>query len=513
MSSLSTPIPAIRHLPGAVLAAVGILLGLSAIGVAYVSITGFALLAAATLVMVALAALRWPRALLVGVALAPILDRFLIARVMPAGVQGITQYFSEILLLVVGLVLLADGVRRGRVVAAFRTPATIALGAFVLVAIVSTALNAVPPLIAGAGIVYTVDAIALFYLARIVGFDERQAMLAIGAVVLAVTVMAFIGFLQGLLDPNLFGLHVVEGRSGESVRAGSIVRDPNILGTLIGLTLPFPLFGIVHFSTSRLRWLAGAAALILAVALLLTYSRGSWLGVVAGLAIVLLFLDQRVFLVALAIGAMALGVATYMPRDLLVPGDPTGAGHKTPQFDVWDTTQERISAVGEGRDLRTLFVLNAIPILRDHPLAGVGPGRYGGAVAYDFKSPIYTEYGTAKLLTAQRTVDNFWLHILVETGVLGAAALIAMLVALGYRLVRVAVSSRGGHYILAAGALGGAATVTVATGTTMLLEGNTVAFVFWFILGVASLLVMGPGRRRGANEGAAKEATGEATTA
>ena len=86
--------------------------------------------------------------------------------------------------------------------------------------------------------------------------------------------------------------------------------------------------------------------------------------------------------------------------------------------------------------------------------------------------------------------------------------LVAMLVALGYRLVRVALSSRGARYVLAAGALGGAAMVTVATGTTMLLEGNTVAFVFWFILGVASLLAIGPGRRRGANEGDGGGTTG-----
>jgi O-antigen ligase len=487
MSTLSTSLHPIRNVPAAAVAGAVAVIGGAAVAVAYVSTAGFVVLAAAALLLLAFAAWRWPRAMLFVVAVAPIADRFLIARFMPDSVSSFTKFFSETLLVVVGVVLLIEGLRHRRVVPAFRSRASIALAAFVLLALISALLNRVPPLIAAAGLFYTLDAIAIFYLCRIVGFDRRQAALAIGGVVVVVAAMALVGVLQALFDPNLFGLQVVTGRSGESVRVGSIVRDPNVLGTLIGLTMPFALFGVVHFARPRWRWTAGAIALLMATALLLTYSRGSWLGVVAGLAVVLLLLDRRVFLVAIATAVVALGIATYMPRDLLVT-EPGGGPHKAPQFNAWDTTEERVSAVGEGRDLRTLFVINAVPILRDHPLFGVGPGRYGGAVAYDFGTPIYAEYGTGKLLTQQRTVDNFWLHILVEAGVLGAIAFIGMIVLLGYRLVRLALRSRGLRYVLAAGTLGGVATVVVSTGTTMLLEGNTVAFMFWFVLSIGSML-------------------------
>jgi hypothetical protein len=481
-----------------VVAAAVLVVGTGAVAAAYVSTAGFVLLSAAALLLLALAAWLWPRALLVIVTVAPIADRFLIARLMPENVASYTKYFSETLLLVVGLVLLAEGLRRGRTIDAFRHPVTIALSAFLLLAFISSVLNRVPPLTAGTGLFYTLDAVAIFYLCRIVGFDRRQIARSIAAVVVIVAAMACIGFLQALLDPNLFGLEPVSGRSGEAIRVGSIVHDPNVLGTLIGLTMPFALFGVVHFERPRWRWTSGAVALLMITALLLTYSRGSWLGVVAGLGVVLLLLDRRVFLVALAAAVVGLGIATYMPRDLLV-SEPDGGPHKAPQFNAWDTTEERVSAVGEGRDLRTMFVINAVPILRDHPLLGVGPGRYGGAVAYDLGTPVYSEYGTDKLLTAQRTVDNFWLHLLVEAGVLGALAFVAMLVALGYRLVRVALASSGRRYVLAAGALAGLATVIVSTGTTMLLEGNTVAFMFWFVLGVGSLLPDGRGQPKAAS--------------
>jgi uncharacterized membrane protein len=134
---------------------------------------------------------------------------------MPDTVSSFTKFFSETLLVVVGVVLLIEGLRHRRVVPAFRSRASIALAAFVLLALISALLNRVPPLIAAAGLFYTLDAIAVFYLCRIVGFDRRQAALAIGGVVVVVAAMALVGVLQALFDPNLFGLQVVTGRSGD----------------------------------------------------------------------------------------------------------------------------------------------------------------------------------------------------------------------------------------------------------------------------------------------------------
>ena len=59
------------------------------------------------------------------------------------------------------------------------------------------------------------------------------------------------------------------------------------------------------------------------------------------------------------------------------------------------------------------------------------PGRYGGAAADIFPTPVYPEYGTNALFSSptQRTVDNFWLHIAVEGGALGLLALVAAILA------------------------------------------------------------------------------------
>jgi O-Antigen ligase. len=228
-------------------------------------------------------------------------------------------------------------------------------------------------------------------------------------------------------------------------------------------------------------------ALLLCVGMLLTYSRGSWLGVVLGAGAAMLLLDRRVLLVAVGVVALALGVVTFMPRDLAVQSNPDGTVYKPPAFNIVDTTEERVGAVGKGRDLRTLLVVNAMPILADHLLLGVGPGWYGGAAAAHADSPIYRQYGTDKLLMFQETVDSFWLHILIEGGILGLAAFISILVAMGVQLIRALSGATGARYVLIAGILAGAAAMSVTTATTMGLEANTVAFMFWFLLGIGSL--------------------------
>ncbi len=464
---------------------IGVGLLAAAIGVAHVSIGIFAVLVAAVALAAAVATARWPRAMLVLVVLAPLLDRFLIARLMPSEVAGLTQFSSEGLLVVEGIVIGVIGIREGRLRHALWVPSSIALGGFIAVAVISGVLNGGSLTVSAIGLVYTVDAIGLFYLCRVVGYDHRQATASIVAISVGVGMLALVAAGQALLDPNLFGLAVVSGNFGETLRIGSLVRDPNILGTLIGLVVPFALFGAVRAPERRLRWWLTGAALLMAVVLLLTYSRGTWLGIVVGAGGVMLLLDRRVLLFSVALGIVALAIATVMPRNLLVVRGP-GASAEAPRFDVVDTTVDRIGAVGEGLDLRTLFVNNALPILADHPLIGVGPGRYGGAEAYESRTPVYDRYDTWTLLKSQRTVDNFWLHILIETGILGAIALIALIVVNCVTLVRSALLSSGSRYVIIAGILAGIATVSVATGTTMLLEGNTVAFMFWFMLGIGS---------------------------
>jgi len=465
---------------GRAVAIFGVGLSALAVGAAYLSTAAFVLAGIALLGLLGLATLRWPRVLLVFLVISPgLIELYAAQRLLPEEVQPVARLFSEGLLLVMTCILAAVAARRGMLVTALWHPFTVAVAVFLMVSIISALVNWVPPLVVGAGLIFTLDAAVLFYLPRMVGYTHeqvRQVMWAIAGVVAVTSVLA-IG--QAVLSPDLLGVAPVTGLSGEGVRVGSLVHDPNILGTMIGMALPFVLFSLVRLHWSRGWRITFGMAFVLVLALLLTYSRGSWIGVAVGFGLVALIIDRRALLAFGAVVVLAYATAVVMPKGVLAGGSQG--------FDPYATTINRFQAVGAQRDLRALFVLNAMPIIDEHLLLGVGPGRYGGAAASVLGSPIHDRYGTNELLTEQRTVDNFWLHMAVETGALGVAAFLAMLGTALVTPVRALRRASGSRFSVPASVVSATAVVCVATFTTMLLEGNTAAFLFWFLLGIGSL--------------------------
>lgn len=436
---------------------------------------------------VAIAGLWWPRAVLVGVVLSPILDRYLLSGLLAPEAEPLAHLLSEALLVGVGVTLVVQSARRGSLRAAVSHP-TIALAAvFVALAAISAVANGVPGAQTVAGIGFTLDAVALFLLARIVGFGPRQALIAVGVVIGLILAAAVVVIVQAFLTPYLLGLAALQGRFGEVYRLAAFIGDPNTMAAFLSAAIPFAVFGATGLRTRRGRRVALAISFVLALALWLSFSRGGWLGAVGGFTITSLILDRRALRVGLLVMAIALVVALAMPRDLLCKscqGRP----------DLIGSTFGRVGTVPDGRDLRVLFVLNALPIIADHPALGVGPGRYGGAAADIFGTPVYAEYGTGQLFSnpAQRTVDNFWLHLLVESGLVGLLAYVGMFGSTLRTMVHTARAAAWGRRVALAGISGAVVSLSINALTTMLLEANSAAFLYWFLLGIGSQLAVAP---------------------
>ena len=464
--------------------ALALLLLVGAVIAARSSAIVFGAFGAGLILLAAYAASRWPRASLVIVVLSPLVDRYIVADILPPTLETIAHLLSEGLLLAVGLVIGVRAWLDGRLTQAIRHPVTVALVAFTLIAVAAAVLNGVPPRIAALGLLFTLDATVLFFLPRLVGFSLRQSTYAIGAMLAIVTGSAVLAIGQALLSPRILGLEPSRGRFGEVARLASIFGDPNVFGAFLVVAAPFALFMATHLPTPRLRRVALGIAFILMLALWLSYSRGAWIAIVLGVGVALALIDRRTLLLGVLVAVVSFGTAAVMPRNLLLPrgngGEPA----------LIDSTIDRVGAIGLGGDLRTLFIINAIPIVRDHPLLGVGPGRYGGAVAGNYGTPIYDMYGTNRLFwnPLQLTVDNFWLHILVEVGILGFAALLAAVLIPGIRILRAARHATGWRRIMLGGTAAAAAGVAVSSLTTMLLEANSIGFLFWFLLGIGSLV-------------------------
>jgi O-antigen ligase len=483
---------------GRAVAAIAIGLGALVVGAAYLSTAAFLIAGFALLGLLGLASVRWPRVMLIVVVLTPaLIDLYAGDRLLPEKVHSVSRFFSEALLVLMTLALAWVGARRGTLVTALRHPFTGAVAVFGAISVVSAIFNAVPPAVAVAGLLFTLDAAILFYLPRMVGYSHEDAQRAMWAIAGVVALTSLLAIGQALLSPDLLGVTPVAGMSGEGVRFGSLVRNPNILGTLIGMALPFTLFSLVRMPRDRRWWTTFGMAFALVLALLLTYSRGSWLGVAVGFGVVALIIDRRALVAFGVVVVLAYVTAVVMPKAILAGGSPS--------YDPFATTVNRFNAVGDGRDLRTLFIVNALPIVADHPILGVGPGRYGGAAASVFGSPVHVRYGTDLLLTNQQTADNFWLHMGVEGGALGFSAFLAMIGTALIQPIRALRGASGSRFSVPAGVVSATAVVCVATVTTMLLEGNTAAFLFWFLLGIGSMA--GPEATRTGDPGGAATAS------
>jgi O-antigen ligase len=321
----------------------------------------------------------------------------------------------------------------------------------------------------------------------LVGFGTRQAVAAIGVLLGLVAAAALVAVAQALLSPHLLGLSALRGRFGELYRLAAFFGDPNVFAAFLSASIPFALFGVTGLRTTPGRRIALAGAFLLVLALWLSFSRGGWLGAIVGFALAAFLAGRRPLRVGLLVMAVALVVALAMPRNLLCDTCED-------QPDLLGSTFGRIGTVGGGDDLRVLFIENAVPIIADHPLLGVGPGRYGGAAADIYGTPVYATYRTDRLFVnpTQRTVDNFWLHLVVESGVLGVLAYLTMVMAPLRAIIRRARTAAGGRGVALAGISGAVIGLAINALTTMLLEANSVAFLFWFLLGIGSQLANVP---------------------
>ena len=482
-----------KPLTGRASALIGVVLVAATIGAAWLATPLFIGVGVVGLAFVAYLAHRWPRVTLTIGALATFADPVLVPLFLPGDLGRGEIGASEPLLAVAAVVIAANAVRRGTFASALRDPVLLFIVLFAAIGVISGFVNAVPPLVIGLGLFLTVDAIAVYFLARMAGFDVRSATLIIGSLVGLAVVVSVFGILQVAVHPDLFGFASFAGRFGEGGRITAFTGNPNMVAAIIGLALPFPLFGTLHLERVRDRRIAGGIVVLLVLALLLTFSRGAWIAVGLGVLLGTLFLDRRTLLVLAAAVVVAWGLTIVMPRHVLVAEedlhlyfiDADGGPS------IVDSTVERFGEVYERRDLRMRFVLEGLPIVNDNLWLGVGPGRYGGAAATIIPSPVYAEYETG--LYGFRTVHNFWLHMLGEVGVIGTAVFLTMIAGLLWRFASAARHAVTVEFILLAGTATALLTVTFNNLTEMLFEGNVPGVMIWLTLGTASVLA--PARR------------------
>ncbi|MDE3087963.1 MAG: O-antigen ligase family protein, partial [Chloroflexota bacterium] len=250
--------------------------------------------------------------------------------------------------------------------------------------------------------VIVIEPALLYGLVRASGLTRRNLRRLVHAFVLSGVAVSLIGLYQ-----YFFTNWVIVGEGVRRVLA--VYGSPNNLALYLDRALPLVIALFVVRDSSRPeraqarttndmpRLVYALAAIPIALAWYLTYSRGAWLGVAAGLLLIGLMSGRRVRLTIAAlvvVGVIALIPFSQTERFKSLFQEGTGTGFF--RISVWQS---------------------GIAMIRDHPLFGVGLDNF----LYEYPKYIQPDaWREPNLAHPHNIVLDFW----VRMGVLGVVALV-----------------------------------------------------------------------------------------
>lgn len=207
---------------------------------------------------------------------------------------------------------------------------------------------------------------------------------------------------QAWMDEEMF--------SDIKMRIYSTLENPNVLGEYILLVLPAAI-GLMWTRKGVLpKMVYGGIAVMMFVALILTFSRGCWIGLLVAAAVFITFAAGKLW----GLGLIALPILPAVLPDSII---------------------NRFTSIGDMKDSSTSYRvyiwMGTAAMLKDFWLSGIGMG------AEAFKS-VYPFYSYSGIVAPHS--HNLFLQIMVESGICGIAVFLLIMVfffkkmALGYRI-------------------------------------------------------------------------------
>ncbi len=268
-------------------------------------------------------------------------------------------------------------------------------------------MNSTYPQLGFEGLRVVIQYLFWFFILNSYLIDDKKAYLVTRLLVYAGGIMGIHGLIQYILKvptPSSW-TDIAEGSTG--TRVFSIVKSPNVLGSIFILMIPLCLAFVLQRKrdfTDRMIFFVILGAM--GLSLVLTLSRGAWLGAVIAMIIFCLAINPRwLFLLGVGGGAMLL-LPSVMSRITYM---------LSPQYKISSMTGGRLLRYQTGWDM---FMRNK--------WSGVGLGHFGGAVAMNNKNLVPDTF----------YMDNYWLKTAVEMGIWGIAAFALLAVILVFWSIR-----------------------------------------------------------------------------
>lgn len=226
---------------------------------------------------------------------------------------------------------------------------------------------------------------------------RRQLRGVVIAMVWAGVLVALFGFVQFMFPGSFSGGWVDENMFDYRFRVYSTLQNPNVLGEYFLLIIPFAFACLLTAKSNQGRLFYIIATIAMLACLVLTYSRGSYLGIIISIAVFLVMLDRRFILPGIILAVI---IVLVLPTTFI----------------------ERFSSIGNTSDgstsYRVFIWLGTIAMLRHYWFSGIGPGEWAFKQVY----PVYS-YNAISAPHAH----NLFLQITCDTGVIGLFIFLAIL--------------------------------------------------------------------------------------
>lgn len=246
---------------------------------------------------------------------------------------------------------------------------------------------------------------------------------------------------QAWLDKSMF--------EDIKMRVYSTFENPNVFGEYLLLVIPV----IVGLLFTEKGWkkkifLLGILG-INSIALILTFSRGCWLGILFSVAILAIVIDRRFIL---------LGIALLLMAPFILP----------------ESIINRFTSIGNMEDTSTSYRVSiwmgTIAMLKDYWFSGIGLG----ITSFNKVYPIYAYSGT----TAQHS-HNLYLQLVVENGIMGLIMFIGIMY---YFYKETIISICKKKNIVLVGIISGMVGFLVQSMTDHTWYNYRVVLIFWMVL-------------------------------
>jgi putative inorganic carbon (HCO3(-)) transporter len=248
-------------------------------------------------------------------------------------------------------------------------------------------------------------------------FDRQWARRLVAVLLATGAVVALQGIYQFLFQVGPEGFVLF----GRFMRAYGTFEQPNPYGGYLGLTLPVAVGFLIAWilpTAGRVtgRWIAGAAGAgaLMAAALVMSWSRGAWLGfaaAVAGIVAAVAARSGRAAVVALVL-VVLVGYVVLAGGLGLPPSLAQRLGDFLPYVSLTDVRGVEVTDANFAVLERMAHWQAALDMWTDNPWLGVGTGNYEVA---------YASYALPLWPLALGHAHNYYLNVAAEAGFLGLA--------------------------------------------------------------------------------------------